>query len=263
MKVLFLGTGTSVGVPMIGCNCAVCRSSDPKNRRLRSSIYIESGGTRIVVDTPPDFREQMLTYKPPRLDAVFFTHSHADHILGFDDIRRFNTMQGEVIPVYGHPKTLLDVRRIFDYVGKEAPQGVYRPMAEFIELGEGEHNVGDLVITPFMVEHGQKPTLGFIFKEANYKVGYAPDCRDISTGELAKLKDLDVMIIDGLRHRPHRTHFTVRESIEMLRRIGAGVSYLTHISHELDHRSAQQDLPEGVRLAYDGLCLGCVEKAAS
>ncbi len=263
MKALFLGTGTSVGVPMIGCRCAVCSSGDPKNRRLRSSIYIESGRTRVVVDTPPDFREQMLKCRPPRLDAVFFTHSHADHILGFDDIRRFNTIQGEVIPVYGHRETLRDVRRIFDYVGKEAPQGVYRPMAEFIEIGEGENKIGDLGVTPFLVEHGQKSTLGFIFREGNYKVGYAPDCCGISERELAKLAGLNVMIIDGLRHRPHRTHFTVRESIKLLRRIGAGKSYLTHISHELDHSSTQKDLPEGISLAYDGLCVGSAEKTKS
>ncbi len=257
MKALFLGTGTSVGVPMIGCECAVCSSDDPKNRRLRSSIYIESGGKRVVVDTPPDFREQMLTYKPPRLDAVFFTHSHADHIFGFDDIRRFNTIQGEVIPVYAHPETIRDVQRIFNYVCKEAPDGVYRPMAEFVELGKGEQMIGDLGVTPFSVEHGQKPTLGFVFREGDYKVGYAPDCRNISEVELRKLKGLDVMIIDGLRHRPHRTHFTVRESVEMLRRIGAKMSFLTHICHDLDHSVTERELPEGVRLAYDGLCVGC------
>jgi phosphoribosyl 1,2-cyclic phosphate phosphodiesterase len=162
-------------------------------------------------------------------------------------------MQDEVIPVYAHPDTMADVRRIFNYVGTEAPHGVYRPMAEFVELGEAEQKVGDLGITPFLVEHDQKPTLGFIFRHHGGSVAYAPDCRGIEKGALEALRGIDVMILDGLRHRPHRTHFTVEESVKTLNAIGAKRSYLTHISHELDHGPTEAELPDSVQLAYDRL----------
>ena len=255
MRVTFLGTGTSTGVPMIGCDCPVCTSPDPRNRRRRTSLYIEAGGVHLVVDTPPDFREQALAYKIPRVDALIFTHSHADHIFGFDDIRRFNTIQGCVIPAYGSADTLRDLRRIYDYVNEaENPHGLYRPRVEFREI-TGPFAVGGVRVDPFPVEHGSETTLGYRFEEAGRTFAYAPDCVRIAEAHVRKLEGVDVMILDALRHRPHTTHFTVEASVGALRRIKAGRSYLIHMSHELDHGETQKGLPESMHVSYDGLTL--------
>jgi len=252
MKVTFLGTGTSVGIPTIGCSCSVCHSSDPRNRRRRTSIYVESENTKVVVDTPPDFREQALAYKIMRVDAVLFTHGHADHIFGFDDIRSYNVIQKQVIPAYATASTLSDVKRAFDYVGPDGEDGVYRPLIDFIAI-EGRFEVGDLFIEPLHVEHGAKPTCGFLFEQGGRSFAYIPDCSRMQDSVVDRLRGIDVMILDGLRHKPHKTHLTVAQALELLERIGAGKSYLTHMTHDLDHAATERDLPETVRLSYDGL----------
>ncbi len=256
MQAIFLGTGTSVGVPVIACDCAVCTSPDPRNRRRRTSLYVTAGGTHILVDTPPDFREQALAYRMPRVDAVLFTHAHADHIFGFDDIRRYNTIQDGVIPAYAGPETLADLQRIFNYIGTERVTGFYRPRITF-QAVTVPFAVGDVQVTPVPVEHGAGETLGFVFEYGGKRLGYVPDCHAIPETSLAQLGDLDVMILDALRHRPHRTHLTVTDSVALLARIAARQSYLIHLCHEVDHGAVQATLPAGVAVSYDGLAIDC------
>jgi phosphoribosyl 1,2-cyclic phosphate phosphodiesterase len=254
MKATFLGTGTSVGVPMIGCGCAVCRSTDPRNKRRRTSFYVEAGGVKLLVDTPPDFREQALTFGLARVDAVLFTHAHADHIFGFDDIRRFNLLQGGVIPAYGAAQTLEDLRRIFNYIGSDTEPGVYRPQIEF-RLAAEPFRLGEVTVQPVPVTHGARAAQGYVFRCGGCSVCYIPDCRAIDDEVIAQIQGLDVMILDGLRHRPHSTHLTVAECLGYLRRIGARRSFMTHMCHDLDHEATERELPPDVRLAYDGLVL--------
>jgi len=253
MKLICLGTGTSVGVPVIGCDCAVCLSGDPRNRRRRTSLYLEAGGFHIVVDTPPDFREQVLEFKVSRVDAVLYTHSHADHIFGLDDMRRFNTMQDCVIPAYGSASTLGDLKRIFDYVDETRKMpGLYRPRIDFREI-RGELDLGPVHVVPLKVVHGPDPPLGFLFESEGRTCGFVPDCREMSDDVAKRLAGVDIMILDALRHRPHKTHMTVAESVELLKRINAKRSYIIHLCHDLDHEETQKSLPDPIMVSYDGL----------
>ncbi|MDD5521655.1 MAG: MBL fold metallo-hydrolase [Kiritimatiellae bacterium] len=254
MKVIFLGTGTSVGIPVIGCNCPVCISNNPKNRRRRTSLYLQAAGLHIVVDTTPDFREQVLQFKIPRVDAVLFTHSHADHIFGFDDIRRFNTIQDSIIPAYADADTTADLKRVFSYIKLEKTPGVYRPRIDF-KVINGPFDVNGLHIESFRVIHDPKTTLGFVFESEGRSLGYFPDCHEMPDDIVGKLKGLDVMILDALRHKPHKTHLTVEDSVGLLQRIGAKQSYIIHMCHDLDHDETQKILPEPIKISYDGLTL--------
>lgn len=255
MRLVFLGTGTSVGVPMIGCGCAVCTSADPRNRRRRTSAYLQGGGVSLVVDTAPDFRDQVLTFGVPRVDAVLFTHSHADHIFGFDDIRRFNLMQGGLIPAYASAETVADLKRVFNYVITEPPSaGRYRPRTEFRVIA-GPWRMGGLEIEPLDVVHGHTRTLGFLFREGNRTLGYVPDCSEMPPATLERLRGADVMVLDALREKPHPTHLTVADSVALLERIGARKSYMVHMNHEVDHAGLEASLPDRIRAAYDGLTL--------
>jgi len=254
VKLTFLGTGTSVGVPMIGCRCAVCTSADPRNRRRRSSVQVCADGKSLIVDTPPDFREQVLAHGVERVDAVLFTHSHADHVFGFDDIRRFNTLQRASIPVYGSPETVADLRRVFNYVGAATTPGDYRPRAEFREV-TGPFALGALDIAPLTVEHGRKHTVGYLFRHAGRSLGYIPDCSRIPAAAMRALRGVDIMVLDALRFHPHGTHLTVEQSLACLAQIGAGRSFLTHLAHDVEYAALQAELPPGMFLAYDGLAL--------
>ena len=252
MKILFLGTGTSVGVPMIGCECPVCRSCDPRNRRRRTSLYVQAAGQHIVIDTPPDFREQALTFSVPRVDAVLFTHAHADHVFGFDDIRRFNTLQDSVIPAYGSEGTIANLKRVFSYVGTERISGFYRPRIEWVVF-DGAFSIGEVSIMPLAVEHAPEGAYGFLVAAEGRRVAYVPDCHAMDDKVVSALEGVDVMILDGLRHRPHATHLTVADSVDLLQRIGGAQSYITHICHDLDHEETQRSLPTGVSVPWDGL----------
>lgn len=254
MKLTFLGTGTSVGIPVIGCDCAVCRSSEPRNRRRRTSLLVEAGGQSVVVDTPPDFREQALDHRIRRVDAVLFSHAHADHVFGFDDIRRFNTMQDAVIPAYANRETVDDLRRIFNYVERKRVAGLYHPRITFVAVEE-PFAIGDLRVTPLPVEHATTPTLGYRFDADGHSAAYVPDCRRMPESTLDQLGGLDVMILDALRRQPHATHLSVDESVALLIRIGAQKSYMTHMCHDLEHWDLEKALPEGIHVAYDGLIL--------
>lgn len=254
LKILFTGTGTSVGIPMIGCHCPVCSSSDPRNTRWRSSVYVSTGETALVIDTPPDFRHQMLKYGIEHLDAVVFTHAHADHFLGFDDIRRFNTLKGGKLPAYADPETLMEIRRVFHYISsKPSPEGLYRPLVEFHEVTDS-FTIGDVHLTPVEVLHGRRMT-GYRVNHNGTSFGYIPDCSGISQESIAMLKGVDVMVLDGLRYRPHPSHFSINQSREILEQIGARQSFLTHICHDVDHAVLSAELPSHIQPAYDGLSI--------
>lgn len=255
MKATFLGTGTSVGIPVIGCDCGVCVSPDPRDRRRRASLYVQAADTHLLIDTSPDFREQALALQLKRVDGVLFTHSHADHIFGFDDIRRFNTIQGSVIPAYASAETMADLRRIFNYVRDYEPvEGVFRPRIEFREV-HGPFEIGGIRVEPLPVLHADKATIGYRLSAAGKAVGYVPDCHEMPDETLRQLRGVDVMILDALRHRPHRTHLHLAESLRLLAAIGAGRSFVTHMCHDLGHEETQRAMPEGMAVPHDGLAV--------
>jgi len=250
VRVLFLGTGTSHGVPAIGCDCPVCRSTDGRDNRLRSSIYLEcDDGLRVLVDTTTDLRQQALRYGIRRVDAILYTHAHADHIMGLDDVRRFNIMSGQPMPIYGDRSTLDDLRRTFDYVFQsDAPKGGGVPDLMLWTIG-GAFCLGRQPIVPVPIEHGRWRILGF-------RIGafaYLTDCSGVPATSMPLLEGLDVLVIDALRKVPHPTHFTVDQAVETSRRIGARQTYFTHIAHDLSHAEVSGELPAGCALAYDGL----------
>ena len=254
MKITFLGTGTSHGVPMIGCDCATCRSEDPRDKRLRTSIYVQmDDGTAILVDAGPDLRQQALRHNIRRVDTIVFTHGHADHIFGLDETRRFTGVSKQSLPCYGDELTLSDIRKTFAYVfDPETPRGGGLPELD-LRLVTGPIGVGPHQVMPVPVLHGERPILGLRFGS----FAYLTDCSRIPDSSWPLLHNLDVLVIDALRHRPHPTHFSLSEATEAARRIAAGRTYFTHMCHDLPHAVTNAALPDGMALAYDGLELEC------
>lgn len=252
MKITFLGTGTSSGVPAIGCQCAVCRSNDPRNKRRRASIYVQAAGHHIIIDTPPDFRDQALTFGVHRVDAVLITHAHADHVFGFDDIRRFNEIQDAVIPVYGSPATMEAMNRSFPYVHQVAQPGLSYPRVDF-QTVTAPFMVGAVRIEPLPVEHAGIETYGYRLEADGQTLGYVPDCHQLNADVVERLRNLDCLILDGLRRKPHPTHFSLDQSVAELKRLGAQRSFITHMTHDLDHITTSQALPAGIEIPFDGL----------
>ncbi len=252
MKLTFMGTGTSIGVPVIGCDCEVCRSTNPKNKRRRSSVHVETEGLHVQIDTPPDFRDQVLDYGISRVDALLITHAHADHVFGFDDLRRFNTLQGKAIPVYGSESTLDEMRRIFAYAFKPVPSGLYRPQVTLHPVS-APFALGRITVTPVSVDHGGAVMFGYRLDGGGRSLGYVPDCLSMTQAAVAAFAGVDVMVLDALRHKPHASHSHLETSLAMLKKIGATRSYLTHMCHDIDHETVQKQLPPGVELAWDGL----------
>ena len=251
MRITFLGTGTSHGVPMIGCECATCRSTDPHDNRLRPSICIETSGARVLVDAGPDLREQALRHRIARVDAIVFTHGHADHILGMDDVRRFNALMDGSMPCYGDAATLEDIRRMFSYVFDPAtPKGGGLPQLD-LRVIDGPFSVGDIHLQPVPIWHGRRRILGF-------RVGafaYLTDCSRIDEAAWPLLERLEVLVLDALREKPHPTHFSLSDAIATAARIGAARTFFTHMAHDLPHEATNARLPDGMRLAHDGLVL--------
>ena len=261
LRVTVLGSGTSHGVPAIGCDCAVCRSSDPHDHRTRPSILIEvlspapspfaAAVRSILVDTSTDLRAQALANDVRRVDAILFTHSHADHVFGMDDVRRFNQMQQSAIPVYADEDTLASVRRMFAYVFEPPKQkGGGLPQLVPFRIG-GAFSLGGVEIVPVPLVHGRRVILGF-------RIGtfaYLTDCNAIPEPAWDLLGGVQTVILDALRHRPHPTHFSVSEALAVLERMGPREAYFTHICHDLPHAATCAALPAGVELAYDGLIL--------
>ncbi len=255
LSVTFLGSGTSQGVPMIACNCDVCQSTDPRDKRMRCSIYLETQEGAILVDTTPELRVQSLRANLQRVDSVLLTHAHADHLLGFDDIRRFCEINDAPMPVYAHPETLEQLQHIFGYAfNPKVTIRNYvrvdpRPVTDsFFCLG--------LTITPLEVTHGKTRTCGFLFEqEGRKKLAYFSDCKTMPEETASRIDGVEVLVIDGLRDQEHPTHMNVAEAIATGQRVHAGKTWLTHITHHKSHMAREADLPPGFSVAYDELRL--------
>jgi phosphoribosyl 1,2-cyclic phosphate phosphodiesterase len=249
VKLTILGSGTSHGVPMIGCDCPVCTSADARDRRTRPSAVFSYNNCNLLIDTSPELRLQCLACGITRVDAVLYTHHHADHLVGLDDIRRFNWLQKGPIPVYANEKTLENVRRVFAYAFIDDPTyPSAKPQLETHAV-EGPLELFGREVIPIPYLHGPLPVLGF--RVGN--IAYCPDCNFIPEESRRLLRGLDVLVLDALRRRPHPTHFTIEQAVEEARRIGAARTYFTHIAHELKHAETESELPPGMFMAYDGL----------
>jgi phosphoribosyl 1,2-cyclic phosphate phosphodiesterase len=255
LTVTVLGSGTSQGVPMIGCHCPVCRSTDPRDSRTRSSIYLETPEARILVDTTPDLRQQALREKLDRLDAVLFTHPHADHIMGFDDLRRFCEIRGGPLPIYGSAQTLEQIERIFFYAfnPKKTVPGYVHVNPHVVT---STFSLGGLEITPLPVPHGAILTNGYLFEREGRKwLAYLSDCAAVPDPIRELIAGVDVLIIDGLRDKEHPTHLNVRGAVAAAQAIGPKKTYLTHQTHDKFHAERARELPPGIDVSYDGMKL--------
>ena len=248
MQVTFLGTGTSVGVPRIGCDCTVCISDNPRNNRLRCAILIVHEDRNILVDTPPDYRTQALLYDIRRLDAVVFTHAHADHLHGLDDVRTYCLNRDEGLPCYADLITVERIKRVFDYALNSPWPRVPKLNLHTID---GPSELFGLPVQPLTVMHGKLPVQAF-------RIGtfaYVTDCSVIPDDTMAALEGVDTLVLDALRHREHPTHLNVEQALEVVESLKPRQTYLTHIAHDLEHEATNASLPDGVELAYDGLTL--------
>ena len=250
MRITFLGTGTSQGVPVINCNCPVCRSGNPKNKRMRCSVMIQTGGQNILIDTSPDMRQQFLSYPFERIDAILYTHAHADHIFGLDELRRFNYIQKQVIPVFGNAFTIDRIKRIFGYAfndGNIIP-GIPNVQANIIEE---TFTVNGIIITPIPLQHGEDIVFG-------YRIGDFAYCTDVSRipkESYPILQNLKVLVIGALREKKHSKHFSLNEAIAEAEKNQSKKTYFTHISHMLDQDIHGANLPADCLFAYDGLSI--------
>ncbi len=248
MKVIILGCGTSTGVPIIGCNCSTCTSNNPRNKRTRTSVFIQTHKKNIIVDTSTDLRFQALTYGITRIDGVLYTHSHADHTHGIDDLRTYNFINKMIIQCYGDPKTVSTIKMNFRYIfdGSYAAGG--KPQLEITPITD-EMDFHGIKITPIEINHADWMIYGYRIG----KMAYLTDCSGIPERSMRRLEGLDLLIIDALRYTPHSAHFSVNQAVDYARRIKPGISVLTHMGHELEYDELSRKLPEGIMPAYDGM----------
>lgn len=252
-RLRFLGTGTSFGIPQVGCGCAVCRSSDPRDRRTRSAAAIEAGGATILIDTPPELRLQLVEADIVRIDAVLYTHEHADHINGIDDLRIFSSRDHRPIPVYGPVETLQRLRTSFNYIfdpDVEPYAGTSKPLLapEALEPGHIVEIAG-IPVLPLAFDHGHLRVFGYRFGS----VAYITDVKRVHQAARAQLADLEVLVLNALWRRPHPTHLSISEAVQTAHELGARRTFLTHLTHETGHAELLAELPDGIEPAYDGL----------
>jgi phosphoribosyl 1,2-cyclic phosphate phosphodiesterase len=253
ISITVLGSGTSQGVPMIGCDCPVCRSTDPRDKRTRCSVYITTPEAALLIDTPPELRLQSLRAGLNRVDAVLITHAHADHIMGFDDLRRYCDLKNGAMPVYGSKETLDRIAGIFPYAfdpTKRVPGYVFVD----VHAVDSTFPLGGLQITPFSLPHGRFLSTGYLLQRDGEKVfAYMNDCKDVPTPVRDAIRDVNCLMIDGLRDEPHPTHLNVSEAIAISRDVRAKHTYLTHLTHHKSHVQRESELPNGIQVAYDSL----------
>jgi len=249
----FLGTGTSVGVPVIGCGCAVCCSDDPRNRRLRASVWLQAEGLSLLVDSGPDLRQQALRERMGELDGVLYTHAHLDHVAGFDDLRAFCWRRSEPLPMHATATCLASLKQMFGwaFAPDNVHQGYVKPDPRVVD---GVFYCGKLRVTPLPVEHAAVETIGYKFELPGARsLAYLPDVKRIPTATMDLLRGVDVLVLDALRPAPHDTHFSLSEALAAAAASRAGETWLTHLGHENEHSDLTADLPPGVRVAWDGL----------
>ncbi len=248
MRLIILGCGTSTGVPVIACRCGICTSDDPRNRRTRSSLLIQVKGKNVLIDTSTDLRAQSLAHGLDRIDAVLFTHPHADHIHGIDDLRAFNLAQGSSIPCYGSVFTIKRIRVMFDYIFRDDLNDGWKPNLTTTAV-EAPFELYGVRITPIPIYHGQTEIFGYRIKD----MAYLTDCSSIPAESFRLLKGLDLLILGALRHKPHPTHFSIDQAVEASEAVKPKRTVLTHLSHGLDYPKDNPALPKGIELAYDGM----------
>jgi phosphoribosyl 1,2-cyclic phosphate phosphodiesterase len=252
LTITFLGTGTSLGVPMIGCDCRICRSPDPRDKRMRSSLFVSTREYHWVIDTGPDFRTQALREGVRQVDAVVFTHAHSDHIMGLDDLRPFCFGDKE-LPVYASAETMSDLMRVFVFAfnGENRWPGYLLPLPRIVE---GPFHLGETEITPLPVLHGRTPVNGYLLRQKGESlVAYLSDCKVVPAAVREQIHGVRHLIVDALRYTPHPTHMNVDEALALAREVAPGQTWFTHLSHDVLHAEAEAALPPGVRIAFDGL----------
>jgi phosphoribosyl 1,2-cyclic phosphate phosphodiesterase len=258
IRITVLGSGTSSGVPTIGCLCEVCRSTDPRDKRLRPSILIQFSGYNVVVDTSPDFRAQVLRQSLEKLDAIVYTHAHADHILGLDDVRPFNFRQKALIPLYATQETLDVIQRVFRYAFDSEPTQSSVPKLDLRVLDGAPFELFGVEFIPIPLCHGRGTVFGYRFGRA----AYLTDHSEIPPESRKRLCGLDVLFLDALRHRPHPTHTTVEQAVQLVEELRPRRAFFTHMCHDLPHELTEATLPPHIRLAYDGLEIEVAPEAA-
>jgi phosphoribosyl 1,2-cyclic phosphate phosphodiesterase len=253
MRLTFLGTGTSFGVPQIGCDCAVCRSTDPRDKRTRSGAVLEAEGSTILIDTPPELRLQLISAGFSRIDAVMYTHEHADHINGIDDLRVFSVRARKALPLYGPAETLERLRASFNYIFDDAVrpyEGTSKPRLTLHQTEPGQLiRIAGVEVLPLAFQHGHLRVFGYRFGS----LAYLTDIKEIPAAERLRLQHLEVLVLNALWWRPHPTHLSISEAIQTAQELGARRTYLTHLTHETGHAELEAQLPAGVFPAYDGL----------
>ena len=254
MDILFLGSGTSTGVPSLCCDCDVCRSTDPKNKRLRSSILVRNENNNLLIDTSTDLRQQCLVNNITNINHVLYTHHHADHVHGIDELRSFNFFNNTVIPCYGNKNTIEKIKKNFNYIFNGATQvGGGLPNLTLHTINGEVFTLGEVCITPLNIIHGKLEILGYKLNNC----AYITDCSGMPNETKKQLKNLDILILNALGFDPHPTHFSLNQSLDAVAELKPKRAILTHINHEFDHTKVMAKLPKGVELAYDGMTIEC------